>query len=108
MNILSNSFILIALACSTPQKQAPTNPVNQPTANEVQNTQQEVTSSTQATIFGDCIQECLYKRQMESRAIQFEADCEQSCDGNATTPIDGSQDILEPQTIEEYNKQSTS
>ena len=67
MNILSNSFILIVLACSTSQKQAPTTPINQPTANEVQNTQQEVTSSTQATILGDCIQECLDQRQMESR-----------------------------------------
>ena len=44
---------------------------------------------------------------MESRAIEaIEADCKQSCDGNSTTPtLDiGSQDILEPQTIEELQQ----
>ena len=44
---------------------------------------------------------------MESRAIEaIEADCEQSCDGNSTTPtLDiSSQDILEPKTIEELQQ----
>lgn len=107
MNILSNSFIFIALACSTPQKQAPTNPVNQPTENEMHNTGREVTPNIQEEIPSDCIQECLDKRQMESRAIEaIEADCEQSCDENSGTPtLDiSSQDILEPQTIEEIQQ----
>ena len=104
---ISFSITYLSLACSTPQKQAPTNPVNQPTANEVQNTEQEVTPSVQEEIPSDCIQECLDRRQMESRAIEaIEADCEQSCDGNSGTPtLDiSSQDILEPQTTEELQQ----
>ena len=104
---ISFSITYLSLACSTPQKQAPTNPVNQPTTNEVQNTEQEVTPSIQEEISSDCIQECLDRRQMESRAIEaIEADCEQSCDENSTTPNleVGSQDILEPQTTEELQQ----
>ncbi len=104
---ISFSITYLSLACSTPQKQAPVNPVNQPTTNEVQNTEQEVTLSIQEEIPSDCIQECLDRRQMESRAIEaIEADCEQNCDGNSTTPtLDiGSKDILEPKTTEELQQ----
>ena len=107
MLTISSSIIYFTLACSTAQKQAPTNPVNQPTSNEVQNTEQGVTPSIQEEIPSDCVQECLNKRQMESRSIEaIEADCKQSCDGNSTTPtLDiGSQDILQPQTIEELQQ----
>ena len=73
---ISFAITYLSLACSTPQKQAPTNPVNQPTTNEVQNTEQEVTQNIQKKIPDDCIQECLDKRQMESRAIEaIESDC---------------------------------
>jgi hypothetical protein len=104
---ISFSITYLSLACSTPQKQAPVNPVNQVTASEVQNTEQEINQSIQAKSPSDCVQECLDQRQMESRAIEaIEADCEKSCDENSTTPTLelNSQEILEPQTTEELQQ----